>query len=223
MKVSFTTIGLAIIVVCVIVGALFPDTIALGITVWTGFITFGLLLFNVFTRLAFNYFGKDTFFKIKKGRHYCQQSIRAFFFPFYRMTTNKETTFTFRFINAPKTSDTSWNKLAGLRYGLLKDNSVRLAWRRCGAKIEVAPYFHIGGKFIVEENNILKINVNQEYSFKLKQIEDEVWLSIYKGTKILTETYLFVDKAKKCKFLMLPYYGGRNTAPEEVLINIDIK
>ncbi len=228
MKINFTTFGLALILVCIIVGFIFPYTILLGIVVWVSIITFALILFNVFAKLAFNFFDKTTFFKIKKNRHYCQQSIRTWFFPFYKITKRKKIIVDFMFITYPEEINAgSWNKLNGLRFGLFKDYSARLAWRVHKDKedvIEVAAYYHINGKFVVDLDNICEITEPfADYSYTISQLEDDtVRVRFFNDEEMLMSSSNVDMPLNKYKYLMFAYYGGVAKSKSETIIKTNI-
>jgi hypothetical protein len=166
---------------------------------------------------------------IKKGNHYCNVSI---FERIFSIGYNVKRIF-FRFKLHPEcwwsparnSDDNDLNKLYGLTYGLNSDhsNSVRLAWK---------PDFGVNGKidiygYIYDEQ--LNSQHISQYIASVQTGADCMAMITNNGNK-----YEFMVNSINAEmpnnhpdpglcFRLFPYFGGNNTAPNNMTIEIELQ
>ncbi len=166
-------------------------------------------------------------YRIKKGDHYCSVSI------FERLGAIgwKINKYQVRFVlhNAcwwapPRnTDDNGLNKLTGISFGLNDhNNSVRFAW---------IPDFAVSGKINIHgytyddqattpkftSRFITPVQVGQSCEASIEMVGNQYKLTV-NGVTIFMDN-LHPDSSL-C-FRLYPYFGGNNTAPQDMAIDID--
>lgn len=136
-------------------------------------------------------------YKIKEGSH---KQIR-----FPKILWNKRAiTLTFRFDSSAiyTTQDLSnqldWNKLMGYSRGYHQMNSIRLGWRWNPKTLKIEL-----GKYSYQDGNRLMMKI------------DEISVGETKSIK------LEFDKGCKVGYMLYPYFGGNETAPHDIQIEIE--
>lgn len=127
-----------------------------------------------------------------------------------------------------------WNKLSGLAFDLLGNNSARAAWRCVAGEvgaIEVCAYFHINGVFSARESNIVTFSKHAnsygycaiETGFAGKSFNSAVDIqSLYSRNKSFCfhgEINPIIGRKQ------YPYFGGKGVgsqAPTDIIIKTDI-
>jgi hypothetical protein len=166
-------------------------------------------------------------YSIKKGSHY---STKGLFERLGAICCNFKTlSVRFKFHTdcywapARNPDDNDLNKLTGIGFGLnLHKNSVRLAW---------VPDFDIAGTIKIygysyDEKKvdpkftflyITSVPVEQTYEAK---IESKAGKYVITVNKVVVEMDNLHKDPKIC-FRLFPYFGGNNTAPKDMLIEIE--
>lgn len=166
---------------------------------------------------------------IKQGNHYCNVSI---FDRLFSIGYNvKKISFRFKFHKecwwtpARNSDDNDLNKLYGISYGLNSDhvNSVRLAWK---------PDFNVSGKIDVYGYIYDELPNSQHLSQYIASVQTET-----DCTAVITNNgnkYDFVVNSANAEmpnthtdsgfcFRLYPYFGGNNTAPHDMTIEIEVQ
>lgn len=103
------------------------------------------------------------------------------------------------YITDDKNNQNDWNKLFGYSRGIHHFNSVRVGWRwnPSKQKIEIAEYYYINGERIVVPID-MSIEFEKEYSY-----------------------ILHFDNGCKLGYLLFPYFGGNESAKNDITIEVD--
>lgn len=164
---------------------------------------------------------------IKKGNHYCSMSI----FEKLGAIGWKITSYSvrFKFHNdcywAPKrnSDDDDLNKLTGIGFGTNhQNNSVRLAWRpdfNIPGAIQIFGYTYdekpTAPKF--EFLEITTVNVGQTIDAKIESKNNQYLITVNGVTKPMEN----LRPDPNLCFRLFPYFGGNNTAPQDMTIDIE--
>jgi hypothetical protein len=165
-------------------------------------------------------------YKIKKGDHYCNANIFERLFAIGWKV--KQLSVNFRLAREcwwapPRNSDDKdLNKLVGISYGLNDhSNSVRFAW---------APDFEHNGTiniygYIYDELSsghvskfIVAVNVETVNTGVIKVVGNQYVLTVGTTSVSMDNTH---GDPNLC-FRLYPYFGGNNTAPNDMVIGLDI-
>ena len=164
---------------------------------------------------------------IKKGNHYCSMSI------FEKIGAigwkMKKYAVRFRFHNncywtpARNNDDLDQNKLTGIGFGMnVHGNSVRLTWVpdfNVNGKINISGYTYdeksTAPKFLIEP--ITSVEVGQLCDACIEVQGNEEDITVNGVTKRMPN---FNADANLC-LRLYPYFGGNNTAPQDMMIDID--
>lgn len=118
----------------------------------------------------------------------------------------------------PDQQDT--NKLFGFAdcKGSHLQNSARLGWRYYQGQLEILGFTHRGGKFYVEP--ITAIQMNQIYRASISLSTDRrQYIYEFNGVKVSMDRGCQDEDA--IGYYLYPYFGGNQTAPHDVTINVD--
>lgn len=131
-----------------------------------------------------------------------------------------------------------WNKLCGRSYGFSHQRySARWAWRSTAdGRLQIAPYFHIGGEIVVPDSIIWRNNrgepafrgpieilpgtdyrISYAYCYSAQYaIHDSITGQEYHGEIWLPGMEEFTGIG----YLLYPYFGGNRTAPHYMKIRL---
>lgn len=177
-------------------------------------------------------------YTIKKGSHYARFAwLRLLVAPFRFMYLRTGMYFDVMFHRheTPKKFDLSWNKLYGWSYwGLVHRNSIRIAWHyipnaATGYLIRVEPYIYRNG-----ERTMSLPNLQPNAGILVPGRKYTIFMSIASGGKHIIIELLSESRRSECiwtihkgdikqsaiAFRNYPYYGGKETAPSDIKIEI---
>jgi len=115
-----------------------------------------------------------------------------------------------------------WNKLDGFKLDLnsVPNNSAMIAWRYniVDNVFEIGPYFNNYGLVFPDNNQIIKVGVNEVFGYNVKLSGKVATISITKGN-------VTVSKVKELKSAFIftrvsLWFGGNRTAPNKIEVFI---
>ena len=149
-------------------------------------------------------------FKIKKGRHYSSFSLNRLLM-FVRSKVSGTARFSYDCLKPVPI--VGWNKLTGMSSWKIHKNSGRLVWRAKDGMILISAYVYKDG--IRNEMLITSVLPDRYYKYSVEYIN-----GFYKFTFNGTTVLMVAGKLGKIKFKCFPYFGGKSTAPEDLVIHI---
>lgn len=118
--------------------------------------------------------------------------------------------------------DLDLNKLCGISFGRHQQNSLRIGWRPNFDQeglIELFSYVYVDGK-----RNFTKmadVPVEEVFEVFFRQASESEW-KIELITSTFTEVHTIeIESGGKWGYNLFPYFGGNNTAPQEIRILMD--
>lgn len=161
-------------------------------------------------------------FRIKKGDHYSITSILHYF----RFKMEDKLHFDFIIDESCRYQDdgenaTDFNKLYGVSLSRHHHiNSIRIGWRYYKEKLEICAYLYREGerKIVIYDK---EIEFNNKYNI-LINFTDRGYNIYLDYSAIHFERSLKSIKVMPIKYILKPYFGGDNTAPHNMLIEIKL-
>jgi len=120
------------------------------------------------------------------------------------------------------------NKLIGLSYGYHHSNSVRIGWRYNTAtnKIDLLAYIY-RNKIRLKEDEcpvIMSIDLNETVYGMISNESGKFKTILYTQSNDYSENYYkSSSKLPKIGYILFPYFGGNQTAPHNMEINMEYK
>lgn len=161
-------------------------------------------------------------FKIKKGNHFSNFNLFSFIF-LIKDQLNFKCTFDENCIYPNINKDSyDLNKLIGLSDNWTHMNdSVRIGWRCVNNKnIELHLFTHVNGKII--SDYIATVNPNEEFIGHLYIIDNVYCADIIINNKRYSKCLTRESNWKFLRYLLKPYFGGNNKAPNDMKIKINL-
>jgi hypothetical protein len=167
------------------------------------------------------------FYKIKKGDHYCSMSIFEKIGALGWKVKTMEVKFLFRsecwWAPPRNNDDLDQNKLAGIGFGMNHHkNSVRFTWVPDFDKPNVIKIY--GYTYDEKKSDpkftyayITSVNVLQPCQGKIESIGNQYRLTV-NGTVITMDN---TNSDPGLCFRLFPYFGGNNTAPHDMTIELE--
>jgi hypothetical protein len=116
------------------------------------------------------------------------------------------------------------NKLFGLSFGFHHNNSVRFGWRSTdNGRIDILAYVYRDGERITEQNEgiyIETIDVNVTYVMEIYVSKDKYMFTITRGSKLVGANIIKHEKLPSLGYYLNPYFGGDETAPHDMVIEL---
>jgi hypothetical protein len=161
-------------------------------------------------------------FKIKKGKHYCDQFLYKLLNLF---NFNKKIEYIVKFDSSciyelNKEDQLDINKLFGFSSGFSHhQNSVRFGWNYIEGKIVLYAYCYDDGKRI--KSYICRVDVVDEIKLTIF-VENDAYVFEVQKLKLGSRSKVKMYKTKKFLFgyNLWPYFGGNNVAPHEMSIQM---
>jgi hypothetical protein len=168
------------------------------------------------------------FYQIKKGNHYASMSIFEKIGAIGWKKNALSLRFSFRescwWAPARNQDDYDQNKLAGIGFGTNHhNNSVRLTWVPDFGNpgvIKVSGYTYDekkeGQKFVI--TYIKSVHVGEMVNGKIESREGSYFITVNDVTVRMDN----VNSDPKLCFRLFPYFGGNNTAPQDMVIELEM-
>lgn len=159
-------------------------------------------------------------YTIKKGNHYSNFNLpKLIFSDTLKFKCSFDKNCLYEFINKDS-GDLS--KLVGLsdNYIHMKD-SIRIGWRNMDNSnvIELHVFAHVDSKMI--STYLCSVEPNTEFIGSILIYENVYMVDVtYKNTTY-SKTIARTSKFPNIRYMLKPYFGGDNTAPHDMTINID--
>jgi len=148
-------------------------------------------------------------YNIKRGKHFANFTLNRLF-PFTGKSLKGNVRFSYNCLS-PEVIP-GWNKLTGISSLKIHNNSGRLVWRAQKGKIMIAGYVYKDGRRNEMLITSLLPDIFYPYSVEYKK---GVWVFSINGTTVMMPGALGF-----WKFKCFPYFGGKSTAPEDLVIHI---
>lgn len=152
-------------------------------------------------------------FKIKKGDH--RSTTR-----YQRVSTNS-LNFTIILTESCKYQSNSpdnqldINKVFGMSDGgNHMNNSARIGWRYYNNKLELHAYTHYNGNF--DFKKICDVDADKEYNCQISYM-DGYYNFVVNSVSVTMPRF---ENSDKKKYLLYPYFGGDETAPQDITIKV---
>jgi len=159
-------------------------------------------------------------FKIKKGNHYSNGYLYKFFNFFHSSDKMSHyCTFTDSTIYNDETKHKfDVNKLFGFSIGQHHVNSYRFGWNVLDNNIHIYAYSYVNTKRIIDE--ICVVETNKPYKFIIKLKDGKAIFTVLDKDYVLKQVIQPILKNKYLGYRLWPYFGGNNTAPKDIFIEI---
>lgn len=157
-------------------------------------------------------------YTIKKGRHYSNHLPKLV----YGMR-NLSTSVKFHsdcWFPLSQPDDYAINKLVGWSMGYHHTSSIRCGWRPAGIPGYIDLFFYTYCQGYRHDEYFTTIECDKEFLlFMLISSDGDITFSASGKSVTLKGPCI----GKKLGYLLFPYFGGKNTAPHDIHIDIDIK
>ena len=161
-------------------------------------------------------------FLIKKGDHHSSPKVVRFV-----SGTSMKLSFVFdesanyEFTGAAASDQLDTNKLYGFSdcKSHHSENSARLGWRSNQGKIEIMAFTHRAGKFYYDSLGFVEPNRMNQGSISLSNDKKNY---IYQMNETKLTVHRGCEDAKAVGHALQPYFGGNQTAPQDVHIRVDV-
>lgn len=162
-------------------------------------------------------------FTIDEGQH---RSTPLKLRPFVRKIEGR-TTFIQPMYDLNSVDQADWNKLVGISFNPLKpdQHAIMIGWRYnlTTNKVEVGPYFNIDSSRETPErikSGWLEVNPIMPVAFQIDYNKIKVW-NMITGQYIVQQVPSNLRKRFWTSFLIQPWFGGNQVAPNNISIDLD--
>lgn len=156
-------------------------------------------------------------YTIKKGHHYSTHLPKLLFGNSILSSTVKFHKDCWFPLNT--SDDYAINKLVGWSNGLHHRNSIRCGWRPAAVPGFIDLFFYIYNKGHRKEAFFTTVECDKEFNLLMAYQGGKILFSIEEKMIIVKVDY----SGPRLGYMLFPYFGGQNTAPHDINIDLEIE